>query len=47
MSPFNLPQPTNVFKYFEEISRIPHGSENMEAIADYCVEFANKHNSTA
>lgn len=44
MSPFNLPQPTNVFKYFEEISRIPHGSENMEAIADYCVEFANKHN---
>ena len=44
MSPFNLPQPTNVFKYFEEISRIPHGSENMDKIADYCVEFANKHN---
>ena len=44
MSPFNLPNPQNVFKYFEEISRIPHGSENMEAIADYCVEFANKHN---
>ncbi len=44
MSPFNLPNPQNVFKYFEEISRIPHGSENMEEISDYCVDFANKHN---
>ena len=44
MSPFNLPEPKNVFKYFKEISRIPHGSENMQAIANYCVEFANKHN---
>lgn len=47
MSPFNLPEPQNVFKYFEEISRIPHGSQNMEAIADYCVDFANKHNLKA
>lgn len=47
MSPFNLPNPQNVFKYFEEISRIPHGSENMDAIADYCVDFANKHNLKA
>lgn len=47
MSLLNLPEPQNVFKYFEEISRIPHGSENMEAIADYCVDFANKHNLKA
>ncbi len=47
MSPFNLPNPQNVFKYFEEISRIPHGSENMEKIADYCVDFAKKHNLKA
>ena len=44
MPSFNLPEPGNVFKYFEEISHIPHGSENMEAIAQYCVNFANEHN---
>ena len=32
-----------VFKYFNEISSIPHGSGNMEKIADYCVDFANSH----
>ncbi len=32
-----------LFKYFEEISRIPHGSGNMDAIASYCMEFASKH----
>ena len=26
-------QPANVFKFFEEICAIPHGSENMEPIA--------------
>lgn len=31
-----------VFKYFEEISAIPHGSGNMEAISQYCVAFAEK-----
>ncbi len=36
-------KPERVFKYFEEIARIPHGSENMTAIANYCVEFAEKH----
>ncbi len=29
-----------VFKYFEEISKIPHGSENTKPIADYLVKFA-------
>ena len=33
-------EPKNVFKYFEEICNIPHGSGNMEAISAYCVSFA-------
>lgn len=37
-------KPQSVFKYFEEISKIPHGSGNTKAISDYCVEFAKKHN---
>ncbi len=32
-----------VFKYFEEICSIPHGSGDMDKIADYCVEFAKSH----
>lgn len=32
-----------VFYYFNEISKIPHGSGDMEKIADYCVNFAKKH----
>lgn len=36
-------EPKQVFYYFEEISRIPHGSGNMKAISDYCAEFARKH----
>ncbi len=36
-------QPTRVFKYFEEISSIPHGSGNCSAIAKYCTDFAEKH----
>lgn len=31
-----------VFRYFEEICSIPHGSGNMDAIADYCLGFAKK-----
>ena len=31
-----------VFRYFEEICAIPHGSGNMDAIADYCLSFAQK-----
>ncbi len=36
-------KPEKVFKYFEEICGIPHGSEDMNAIADYCVKFAESH----
>lgn len=36
--------PSLVFKYFEEISRIPRGSGNERAISDYLVNFAKKHN---
>lgn len=39
-------QPQNVFHYFEEITRIPHGSGNTKAISDYCVSFAKEHNLT-
>ncbi len=39
---YNL-NPSNVFKYFEEICNIPHGSGNMDAISKYCVKFAEKH----
>lgn len=35
-------EPKEVFKYFEEISGIPHGSSNTKKISDYCVEFAKK-----
>lgn len=36
-------KPERVFYYFEEISKIPHGSGNTKAISDYCVEFAKEH----
>ncbi len=32
------------FYYFEEISKIPHGSRNEKEIAKYIVDFATKHN---
>ncbi len=35
-------QPERVFYYFEELTRIPHGSRNTKAISDYCVEFAKE-----
>lgn len=35
--------PANVFKYFEEICNIPHGSGNTLAISDYLVDFAAAH----
>ena len=35
-------EPKEVFKYFEEICSIPHGSSNTKKISDYCVEFAGK-----
>ena len=36
-------QPQRVFHYFEEISAVPRGSENMQAIAQYCENFAVCH----
>lgn len=36
-------EPKRVFKYFEDICSIPHGSGDMERIADYCVKFAKSH----
>ena len=41
----NVPEYKNaekVFRYFEEISKIPRGSGNTEKIADYLVNFANE-----
>ena len=32
-----------IFKYFEEISKIPHGSFHEEKIADYVENFAKEH----
>ena len=34
--------PENVFYYFEQICRIPHGSGNTKAISDYLVGFAKE-----
>ena len=36
-------EPKEVFKYFEEICAIPHGSGNTEAIRQYLCDFAGKH----
>ena len=33
-------KPENVFRIFEDICAIPHGSGNTKAISDYCVKFA-------
>ncbi|MGN0481970.1 MAG: aminoacyl-histidine dipeptidase [Lachnospiraceae bacterium] len=37
-------QPKPVFRYFQEICAIPHGSKNTKAISDYCIAFAKEHN---
>ena len=36
-----------IFKYFEEISKIPRGSYNEQKIADYVENFAKEHNLKA
>lgn len=38
----NVPQPTNVFKFFLDLTKIPRGSGNTKAVSDYCVDFALK-----
>lgn len=35
-------QPKEVFRFFEELCQIPHGTFNTKAISDYCVEFAKE-----
>ena len=35
-------EPKNVFYYFSEIAKIPHGSQNTEQISDYLVNFAKE-----
>lgn len=37
-------EPKEVFYYFEELCKIPHGSFNTKQISDYCVGFAKDHN---
>lgn len=39
-------EPKRVFYYFNEISKIPHGSGNTKEISDYLVDFAKSHNLT-
>lgn len=36
-------EPKRVFYYFEEISKIPHGSKNTKEISNYLVSFAKEH----
>ncbi len=36
-----------VFKYFEDLCKIPRGSGNMEAISKFCLDFAEKHSLKA
>lgn len=36
-------EPESVFRYFEEICAIPHGSRNTKDISDYLVSFAKAH----
>ena len=35
-------EPQSVFRFFEELSAIPHGSGNTGAISDWCVAFARE-----
>lgn len=39
-------EPKSVFHYFEEITKIPHGSGNVQHISDYLVSFAKERGLT-
>ena len=43
MGVFSALEPKHVFRYFEEICAIPHGSGDGQAIGDYCERFAAAH----
>ena len=36
-------EPKQVFRFFEELCAIPHGSHNTKAISDYLKDFAESH----
>ncbi len=36
-------EPKRVFEYFERLTQIPRGSGDMQKIADFCMEFADRH----
>lgn len=40
MSVLDHLEPNSVFRFFEELCAIPHGSRNTKAASDWCVEFA-------
>ncbi len=42
MSVLSNLEPRSVFRFFEEITRIPHGSGNVGQISDYLAEFAGE-----
>ena len=42
MSVLGKLEPQRVFNYFEEITKIPHGSGNVDAISNYLAEFAKE-----
>lgn len=44
MSVLDGKKPEKVFKFFEEIASIPHGSGNVEGISNYLVDFAKERN---
>lgn len=39
-------KPQKVFRFFEEICSIPHGSRNTKQISDYCADFARERKLT-
>ena len=40
MTEYKRPEPNDVFRFFEEIAKIPHGSYNTTAISNYLADFA-------
>ncbi|MBR5740076.1 MAG: aminoacyl-histidine dipeptidase [Firmicutes bacterium] len=42
MTEYKRPEPNDVFRFFEEIARIPHGSYNTKQISDYLAGFAKE-----
>ena len=44
MGAYSNLQPERVFYYFEELTKIPHGSYNIDKISDYIADFGRSHN---